>query len=89
MRLAGNIMARTIYPECVVPVRWHINGPTASAHPSWGRLLLLADKSEFNGIGGLRSYNRDRANCGTLPYLNFGFSSPPSWGRFFSRGRPR
>jgi hypothetical protein len=56
-------MALTIYPECVVPVRWHINGPTASAH--------LEHRREFNGIGGLRSYNRDRANCGhfTLPQL--------------------
>src|SRR5258708_33901317 len=47
----------------------------------WCRSL----KPEFNGIGGLRTYNKGRADIrhfSPLP-VNFGPSSPPNWGRFF------
>ena len=33
-------MALTIYPECVLPASWHINGPTASAYPLAGAVSL-------------------------------------------------
>ena len=66
-------------------------GPTPSSSPALGRFFALAisiqtspdSKTEFNGIGGLRTYIR---NCAGL--LPPGTSKlrpqlPPRWGRFF------
>jgi hypothetical protein len=45
---------------------------------------LSVTKTEFNGIGGLRTYNQGGADMRHFsPYLHFGLSSPPRWGRFF------
>jgi hypothetical protein len=44
MRLAENIMARTIYPECVVPASWHINGPRPRVGNSRLEIMALSAK---------------------------------------------
>jgi len=73
------------------------NSPSASARPArWGRFVwplaiskqaALGFKTEFNGIGGLRTYMRTRAgpSPARLP-PRAASARPPSWGRFFLGG---
>ena len=56
------LMALTIYPECVLPASWHINGPTASAYPLAGAVSLAgAAPFTFHHTGRKLSSESDSA----------------------------
>jgi hypothetical protein len=58
----GTLMALTIYPECVLPASWHINGPTASACPLAGAVSLAgAAPFTFHHTGRKLSTESDSA----------------------------
>ncbi len=66
-----------------VPASWHLMAPRPQLTPGWGPFLCSQINANLLGSADCEGTIGIVPNCGTLPYLNFGLSSLPSWGRFF------